>query len=65
MNLFPRHCREIARLLLTREERAPTRLQGLAIRLHLRLCVMCRHFNGQVRLMDEAMARWRQYTDAD
>jgi hypothetical protein len=65
MSLFPRNCREVTRLVLERENRSLTLVERIAVRLHLGICLMCTRFTGQVRLMNRAMAQWRQYTEHD
>jgi len=63
MSLFHRNCREVTRLLLERENRPLTLVERIAVRFHLRICLMCTRFTGQVRLMNRAMAQWKQYTE--
>ena len=65
MSLFYRNCREVTRLVLERENRALTLVERIAVRFHLGICLMCTRFTGQVRLMDRAMAQWRQYAEHD
>ncbi len=65
MSLFNRNCREVTRLILERENRALTVVERVAVRFHLGICLMCTRFTGQVRLMDRAMAQWKQYTEYD
>jgi hypothetical protein len=63
MSLIRLTCREAARLLLQREHRVLGTMEGLRLRLHLGICEMCTRFNGQLRLMNRAMAKWRSYRD--
>jgi hypothetical protein len=65
MSLFNRNCREVTRLILERENRALTVVERVAVRFHLGICLMCTRFTGQVRLMDRAMAQWKQYAQHD
>jgi hypothetical protein len=65
MSPFPRNCREVTRLVLERENRSLTLVERIAVRFHLGICLMCTRFTGQVRLMNRAMAQWRQYSDHD
>ena len=65
MSLFYRNCREVTRLVLERENRALTLVERIAVRLHLGICLMCTRFTGQVKLMNRAMAQWKQYTEYD
>jgi hypothetical protein len=63
MSLFYRNCREVTRLILERENRPLTIVERLAVRLHLGICLMCTRFTGQVKLMNRAMAQWKQYAE--
>ena len=68
MSLFHRNCREVTRLVLEREHRSLSLVERIAVRLHLSVCLMCTRFTRQVRLMDRAMAQWKQgagHDDAD
>ena len=65
MNRFYRNCREVTRLVLERENRALTVVERVAVRFHLGICLMCTRFTGQVRLMNRAMAQWKQYAEHD
>ena len=65
MSLFYRNCREVTRLILERENRALTVVERVAVRFHLGICLMCTRFTGQVKLMNRAMAQWKQYAEQD
>ena len=65
MSLFYRNCREVTRLVLERENRALTVVERVAVRFHLGICLMCTRFTGQVKLMNRAMAQWKQYAERD
>jgi hypothetical protein len=65
MSLFYRNCREVTRLILQRENRALTVVERVAVRFHLGICLMCTRFTGQVKLMNRAMAQWKQYAEND
>ncbi len=65
MSLFYRNCREVTRLVLERENRPLTLVERIAVRVHLGICLMCTRFTGQVKLMNEAMAQWKQYAEHD
>ena len=65
MSLFHRNCREVTRLVLERENRPLTLVERIAVRFHLRICLMCTRFTGQVQLMNRAMAQWKHYTEND
>jgi hypothetical protein len=61
MSLVKLTCREATRLLIEREHRPLKTLERLGLRLHLGICEMCTRFNGQMSLMNRAMAHWRKY----
>ena len=65
MSLVRLTCREAARLLMQREHRDLRLAERVRLRLHLGVCEMCTRFNGQLRLMNRAMERWRAYRDRD
>ena len=65
MSLFYRNCREVTRLVLERENRRLTLVERIAVRLHLRICLMCTRFTGQLALMNRAMAQWKRYAEQD
>ena len=65
MSLFYRNCREVTRLVLERENRTLTLVERFAVRFHLGICLMCTRFTGQVKLMNRAMAQWKQYAEQD
>ena len=65
MSLLYRNCREVTRLVLQRENRPLTLVERFAVRFHLRICLMCTRFTGQVQLMNRAMAQWKHYAEHD
>jgi len=65
MSFIARTCRDISRLILQREDRALTLVERLAVRFHLRICLMCTRFTGQVQLMNQAMGQWKRYAEPD
>jgi len=58
-------CREVTRLVLEGEDRALTSGERWVVRLHMVICMACPRFERQVRLMREAMGRWRAYGGGD
>jgi hypothetical protein len=58
-----RSCRAATALMIAREDRALTRTEGWALRIHLAMCRACPSFEGQVLTMRHAMRQWRHYTD--
>jgi hypothetical protein len=60
--ILRRTCREVAALLVAREDRDLPALERVALRFHLAACHACPRFERQVLLMRDAMRRWRNYT---
>lgn len=60
-----RTCKEVAALLIAREDRALPAVDRLALRLHLAACRACPVFERQVLTMRHAFSRWRHYGDAE
>ena len=59
------NCREVTRLTLEGEDRRLGLVDRIGIRLHLMICDACPRFARQVKLMRQALGRWRQYRDAE
>jgi hypothetical protein len=60
MTLLRRTCKEVAALLVAREDRDLPLAERLALRLHLAACDACPRLEHQLRVMREALGRWRQ-----
>lgn len=60
-----RTCKEVAALLIAREDRALPLPDRVALRLHLMACDACPRFARQMAVMRAAFARWRQGDDRD
>lgn len=56
-------CRQAARLISAELDRSLPWTERLALRGHLLICKACPNFRRQVRLMDQAMVRWRAYIE--
>ena len=65
MTLLRRTCKEVAALLVAKEDRALPLAEQLALRLHLAACDACPRFEHQLRLMREAFGRWRKHAEND
>lgn len=66
MTMFLRRtCREAARLLTARLDGPLPWHERVALRFHLAACKACPVFDRQVRLMHQAMGRWRRYAEQD
>ena len=65
MMLFRRTCREVAALLVAREDRALAWPDRLALRLHLAACRACPRLERQLLTMRHALSQWRRYIETD
>lgn len=61
--ILRRTCKEVAALLVAREDRPLPVVERLALRLHLAACTACPKFEHQMRVMRDAMKRWRAGED--
>ena len=59
IDLFRRTCREVASLIVSREDRSLYLRDRIALRLHLLVCEACPKFENQVLTMRTALAKWR------
>ena len=59
-----RDCREVTALVLAGQDRELGLAERWAVRLHLQICKACPRFAQQVRLMQQALPRWRAYREA-
>jgi hypothetical protein len=60
-----RTCREVAALILAREDRALNPAERLAVRIHFLVCKACPNFAQEVRTMRQAMKAWNAYSERD
>jgi hypothetical protein len=58
-------CREATALLLQQQDRRLRWWERGSLLGHLLMCIACRRFQGQVRLMQRATAEWRHYRNED
>jgi hypothetical protein len=63
MTLMRRTCKEVAALLIAREDRELPAVERVALRLHLAACSACPKFERQLLTMRNALTRWRHYSD--
>jgi hypothetical protein len=63
MMILRRTCKEVAVLLVAREDRELPLVERVALRLHLAVCTACPVFERQLLTMRNALQRWRHYTD--
>jgi hypothetical protein len=61
--ILRRTCKEVAALLVAREDRDLPTLERVALRLHLAACSACPKFERQILTMRNAMQRWRNYVE--
>jgi len=65
MTILKRTCREVAAILVAREDRALGLADRVALRIHMTVCDACPKFERQILTMRNAMARWRSYSSTD
>ena len=63
--MLKRTCREVAALLIAREDRSIAIPDEVALKLHMLACDTCPKFENQILTMRAAMARWRNYANED
>lgn len=61
--ILRRTCKEVAALLIAREDRALPAVERMALRLHLAACHACPRFERQLSTMRNAFSNWRHYTE--
>ena len=62
---FQINCRQATALILQSEDRPLTWAERLRLRLHLTICDPCPRFLRQVRVMHQAVDRWKHYREED
>lgn len=62
--ILRRNCKEVAALLLAREDRKLGLEEKLALRLHLAACDACPLFAKQVLTMRSAFTQWRHQANS-
>ncbi len=63
--LLKRTCKQVAALLIAREDKLISMSDEAALKLHLLACDTCPKFEAQILTMRAAMSRWRNYTGDD
>ena len=61
--ILRRTCKEVAALLVAREDRALPLVERVALRLHLGACNACPVFERQLLTLRNALQSWRNYID--
>jgi Putative zinc-finger len=57
-----RSCKEIAALVVAREDRTLSMGERLELRAHMWICKACPGFEQQILTMRNALRQWRNYT---
>jgi hypothetical protein len=60
-----RTCRDVAALLVAKEDRTLPITDRLALRIHMAICEACPRFERQLLIMRNSMQMWRGYTTTD
>ncbi len=63
--ILRRSCKQVAALLIAREDRALPLAERVALRFHLAACNACPLFERQLSTLRNALGRWRHYTGDD
>ena len=61
--ILRRTCKEVAALLVAREDRVLPLADRVALRLHLAACNACPVFERQLLTLRNALHSWRNYVD--
>jgi hypothetical protein len=61
--ILRRTCKEVAALLVAREDRTLPLVERVALRLHLAACKACPVFERQLLTVRHALHSWRNYID--
>jgi hypothetical protein len=62
---FRRSCKEVAALVVAREDRHLNVSEKIALRTHMLICQACPHFEQQILTMRSALRQWRNYAGDD
>jgi hypothetical protein len=60
-----RSCKQVAALLVAREDRPLSVADRLALRFHMVICDACPRFEKQMLTLRNSMQLWRNYTVSD
>ncbi|HXE22257.1 MAG: zf-HC2 domain-containing protein [Burkholderiaceae bacterium] len=61
--ILRRTCKQVAALLIAREDRKLPVADRIALRLHLAACQACPIFERQILTVRNAMRQWRNYVE--
>ena len=56
-----RTCKQVAAILVAREDRHLGLADRLALRIHMVICDACPHFERQILTMRNSLQQWRNY----
>ena len=59
---FNPSCKNVAAMIIAREDRSLAMGERLALRTHMWICAACPKFEFQILNMRGAMRQWRNYT---
>ena len=62
---FRRTCKQVAALVVAREDRTLPLPERIALRIHMTMCDACPKFERQILTMHNSLQRWRNYIDSD
>ena len=65
MMILRRTCKEVAALLVAREDRALPLADRVALRFHMAACNACPVFERQILTMRKALGHWRHYRNEE
>ena len=63
MMILRRSCKQVAALVVAREDRALPLVDRVALRFHMAACNACPVFERQLLTLRNAMGRWRNYSE--
>ena len=58
-----RSCKQVAALVIAREDRPLRLTEQLALRIHMGICGACPKFERQILTLRNAMKQWRNYQE--
>lgn len=61
--ILRRTCKQVAALLIAREDRTLPISERIALRLHLAACHACPIFERQLLTVRNALRQWRNYSE--
>ncbi|MES2951079.1 MAG: zf-HC2 domain-containing protein [Pseudomonadota bacterium] len=60
-----RTCKEVAAILISREDRKLAFKDRLALRVHMAICSACPRFERQLLIMRNGLRGWRNYSESN